>query len=106
MEQGEQIDSQPGFPCGNEIRPAVANVHVIQRDLQAGEQAEPHLAADPDFHPQRIRSCRFEAGFVGIGVHKKEQRHAMMTSRPANPLMVKRMIFCDFDILHDTADVA
>ncbi len=71
VEQREQFDSQPGLFCGNEVRPAVANLHVIQRDLQAGEEAEPHLAADPDFHPQRIRSGRFQAGLVGIGVHEK-----------------------------------
>ncbi len=73
VEQREQVDSQAGLLCGDEVRFAVTNLHVIQRDLQAGEEAESHLAADPDFHPQRIRCGRFHAGLVGIGIHKKVQ---------------------------------
>ena len=73
VEQREQIDPKPGLLCGGDVHPPVANVHVVQCDEQTGEEADPQPAVDADFHPQDSRGGRFDAGLVGVGIHKNNQ---------------------------------
>jgi hypothetical protein len=46
---------------------------ILQREMQAREEADAQATAGADIHPQSLRGGRFQPGFVGIGVHKKQQ---------------------------------
>ena len=73
VEQGEKIDPNPGRPCGGNFGSPVANVHVLQGDEQAWEEADSQTAADFDFHPQILRDGRFKAWLVGVDIQEDKE---------------------------------
>ncbi|MGA9992735.1 MAG: hypothetical protein WBP86_10470 [Thiobacillaceae bacterium] len=72
VEQGEEIEPNPGRPCGGDLGSPVTNVQVLQGDEQTREEADSQTAADFDFHPQIFRDGRFNPGFVGVDIQKKK----------------------------------
>ena len=72
--QGEEIDPDPGLPCGDNLRPPVTDVHILQRDLHVREKADFHISADAEFHPHHARHGRFKPGLVGVDIEEKTQR--------------------------------
>ena len=82
VEQREEIDAKAGLLRGGEVCLPVADVHVLQCDVQAWEKAYPQPATDADFHAQSSRGGRFQPGLVGIGIHKKKQGHCDEDEEP------------------------
>jgi hypothetical protein len=73
LKQREEIDPKSGLSCGSDVRPPIANVHVLQCDEQAWEEIDSQTPADFDFHPHNARDGRFEPGLEGVDIQKKKQ---------------------------------
>ena len=74
MEKGEKSDPEDGLLRGGDVRPPVPDAHILHRDMEAREQADPQIAADADFHPQRVGGGRLQPGLVRVHIHEENQR--------------------------------
>ncbi len=73
-EEGEEFNPEAGLLRGGDVRPAVPDAHILQRDMEAREEADPQPAADADFHPQGVGGGRLQPGLVRVHIHEEKYR--------------------------------
>ena len=74
VEEGEKFDPEDGLLRGGDVCPPVPDAHILQRDVEAGEEADPQPAADADFHPQGVGGGRLQPGLVRVHIHEENKR--------------------------------
>ena len=74
VEEGEKFDPEDGLLRGGDVRPPVPDAHILKRDMEAGEEADPQPAADADFHSQGVGGGRLQPGLVRVHIHEENKR--------------------------------
>ena len=74
VEEREKFDPEDGRLRGGDVCPPVPDAHILQRDMEAWEEADPQPAADADFHPQGVGGGRLQPGLVRVHIHEENKR--------------------------------
>jgi hypothetical protein len=97
MQQRQQLEPKFDFLYGGHLIATFASVHVRERNVEAGAEADCKPAADADFHVQRFRGEGFDPR---LGVHRKKDSRYPRTRTPsvARPPTANRKSFDALDI--------
>ena len=83
--RGRSSIPRNGLLRGGDVRPPVPDAHILQRDVEAREEADPQPAADPDFHPQGVGGGLLQPGLERVHIHEENQRDRRQEEKRKEP---------------------
>ena len=85
VEEREKLDCEEGLLRGGDVRFPVPDAQILHGDMEAREESDPQLAADPDFHPQGVGGGRLQPGLERVHIQEANQRGRRQEEKRKEP---------------------